>query len=375
MFWKKTGKFWKPGLRETGSKKLSGLPQMSCLLLGALCLSGLWACRGAGEKRAEEECCLLYGNRGYVIAEESNQENPSGAEQAEEFCRKVQEGEHGGMTLAVLSQDAASEGKAFTKYECRTQGGKVNVRERYFAWMGQSLGKWEERSLVEYEADFWEYTEGYLFFGRSLMPGYDGPSYCRALRLEALEDQALFWNRAYILPTGYGGNNLFLENWDGEDYGEMNFYDLFDAWYPCVYGKPLPYTADENCNIETVYRIPAKEFEAVIQAYLVVDREVLRENAGYFPEDHTYEYRPRGLYGCWQTDIFPEVTDGRENEDGTLTLTVRAVDPGERKAAVFTHETVVRPLEGGGFQYVSNRVLSMEEPADPSWYRERRTQD
>ena len=101
----------------------------------------------------------------------------------------------------------------------------------------------------------------------------------------------------------------------------------------------------------------------------------MRENAGYFPEDHTYEYRPRGLYGCWQTDIFPEVTDGRENEDGTLTLTVRAVDPGERKAAVFTHETVVRPLEGGGFQYVSNRVLSMEEPADPSWYRERRTQD
>ena len=32
-------------------------------------------------------------------------------------------------------------------------------------------------------------------------------------------------------------------------------------------------------------------------------------------------------------------------------------------------------MDNGGFQYVSNRVLSREEPADPSWYKARLTEE
>ena len=365
MFWKEIRKFWINGLQKFRLPRKLGF-------LAAFCLAGLWGCRG----ETGPEFGLLWGNRGYVTADGENLGNLAGAAQVEEFCRKMEAGEAAGMTLAVLSKDTVSGREAFTKYECRTRGKKAEVKECYFTREGQAKGGgFKEQSRVEYEAGFWEYTDGYLFFGPASMSGYDGPSGCTALRVEPLEKECLEWSRRYLRPTGYGKNNLFLEDWDEEDYGKIDFSNLFDAWYPLVYQRPFPYPADENCNVGAVYRIPAEEFEAVIQSHLSIDRETLREKAGYFPENPTYEYRPRGLYDCHQTDLFPEVTAGRENKDGTITLTVRAVDPGEHKAAAFTHETVVRPLDNGGFQYVSNRVLSREEPADPSWYKARLTEE
>ncbi len=54
--------------------------------------------------------------------------------------------------------------------------------------------------------------------------------------------------------------------------------------------------------------------------------------------------------------------------DGTLQLTVDAIWQEERLDKAFTHEVTVRPRSGGGFEYVSNRVLSRAEGVDFSWY-------
>ena len=65
--------------------------------------------------------------------------------------------------------------------------------------------------------------------------------------------------------------------------------------------------------------------------------------------------------------IYPEVTAYRYNGDGTLTLTVHAVYPYGGTSRAVIHEVVIRPLENGGVQYVSNHILSAEEE-DFIWY-------
>lgn len=79
------------------------------------------------------------------------------------------------------------------------------------------------------------------------------------------------------------------------------------------------------------------------------------------------------MFDCAATsDVpFPEVVDGRKNEDGTITLTVEAVWPAKSQACVFVHEVTVRPLEDGGFQYVSNHIISQEKCFEPTWYVKR----
>ncbi len=58
---------------------------------------------------------------------------------------------------------------------------------------------------------------------------------------------------------------------------------------------------------------------------------------------------------------YPEVAACEENPDGTIRLTVNAVWPKEHLARAFSHEVVIRLLEDGSFQYVSNHVIPSEK--------------
>ncbi len=55
----------------------------------------------------------------------------------------------------------------------------------------------------------------------------------------------------------------------------------------------------------------------------------------------------------------PEVTEVKENEDGTVTLTVDAVcDTVICDDTVITHELTVRFAEDGSFRYLGNNILN-----------------
>ena len=55
----------------------------------------------------------------------------------------------------------------------------------------------------------------------------------------------------------------------------------------------------------------------------------------------------------------PEVVGIKENDDGTVTLTVEAVcDMVICNDAVITHELTVRFAEDGSFQYLGNEILN-----------------
>ena len=72
---------------------------------------------------------------------------------------------------------------------------------------------------------------------------------------------------------------------------------------------------------------------------------------------------------------YPEVVEYTENNDGTITLTANVVFPYEGNSKVYAHEVVVRPMEGGGVQYVSNRIIPSEYNNDETWHTPRLTEE
>ena len=298
-----------------------------------------------------------------------------GSEQVLRFCRSVEEAQDDKLTIIAVTGSGG-----FIKYDLHTAEGAVNVTREYYQY---SNGILKNLSTVSYPAESWEYTkEGYLLFEGS----YFSESYYvlslsnepehTALRVEPLDETCRELNRQYLLPVGYGGNNLFLTDWSEEDFGNLDFYDLFDRFYPDIYEQPVPFTPDDDLDAGAVYRIPADVFEHVIERHLHIDHEELQRKAAYIPEDQTYEYRPRGFYEVEYPDIpYPEVVSYTENDDGTLALTVNAVYPEENTSRAYTHKTVVRSLDDGGFQYVSNQVIFPEGGCELWWHSDRLTED
>lgn len=311
------------------------------------------------------------GENGYAAASGDNQVDMAGAEQVLEFVRAVEEKESGKLTIVVAME------MGFRKFDLETKDGDVAVVRSYYQYDREGI--LQERGTVSYPADFWEYTpEGYLIFaGKSLLPEnfvmtFSATEEHTALRVLPLEESCRELNRKYLLPVGYERNNMFLCSWSGEEYGDLDFYDAFDRFYPILRGRPHPYGAEGSPGEESAYWIPEDEFESVITAFFDIDPETLRRKTEYSPEQAAYKYRPRGFHEAEYPDVpYPEVVGCRENGDGTITLTVNAVYPHDDTSRAFTHETVIRPLDGERFQYVSNRMLSEEREYDAWWHSDR----
>ena len=315
------------------------------------------------------------GENGYVAVDSGNQIDMTQAEQAFDFCKAVDKKEMEELTIIVVME------MGVRKFDLRTEDGNVNIVRGYYQYdQNSSL---QHRSTVSYPADFWQYTEeGYLIFEGScfldesyILTLSDTPEHTM-LRILPLDEKCREYNRKYILPVGYEQNNLFLCNWSEDDFGDLDFYDLFDRFYPMMHSQPVPYMADENLGVGAVYQVPEGLFEKVIRAYFNMDRETLRSKTTYISELAAYEYRPRGFYEVEYPDIaYPEVVSYTENEDGTVTLYINAVYPNGNMSKEFSHTTVIRPLSEDSFQYVSNEITLPEGYHDIWWHSNRLTEE
>lgn len=312
-----------------------------------------------------------FGANGYPAVESKNQIDMAGAEQVIQFCQKTDTGEEAEITILAVRDEGG-----FISYDLQTSGGSVDVVRTYYMYEDEKLQK---ASTGSYTAEDWQYTEdGYLMFSGTW---FSEELY--ALTLSETEEQVAFrvkpldetcreLNRKYLLPIGYEENNMFLTDWNEADFKALNFYDVYDRFYPCVKGQPVPYVMDENLGVGASYQIPAEEFEAVIRTYFNIDRDTLRSKTIYNAEDDCYEYRPRGFYEVEYPEYpYSEVVAFEENGDGTITLTVHVVFPYMGSSNVYTHEVVVRPLEDEGVQYVSNRVTDAAEHFTAKWHTPR----
>ena len=315
------------------------------------------------------------GENGYVAVDSENQVDMAGAEQVMEFCKAVNEKKSATLTIIVIKD------LGFRKFDLKTEDGSVNIVRGYYQY--DQNGCLQNRDTVSYPADIWWYTEeGYLIFEGSYFSDENfvltlsDASEHTALRVLPLDETCRELNRKYILPVGYEQNNIFLTDWNEEDFGELDFYDIFDNFYPFLYGKAVPYVADDNLGVGATYQIPEDVFENVITAHFKIDRETLRRKTTYFLDDATYGYRPRGFYEVEYPDIpYPEVVSYTENEDGTITLIVNAVYPNGNTSVAYSHRTVIRPMDGDHFQYVSNQMLSSEDERVTWWHSDRLTKE
>ena len=402
MLLKKTAWFWKSGLAAISFMLIvsvsgcSDTPQEETAVVETISEVQL-----SGQKDEEEtekmiECCLeLYekaaeenkiddletirsivnclGENGYPAVDSRNQINMTEPEKVVEFCEKVDAQEEAEITIIEVSYLGG-----FVKYDLKTKDGNVDVVRSYYKYEN---GNMKREVTGSYQTEYWNYTEdGYLMFSgvwfseELYVLTLSGAEEHTALRVQPLDETYRELSRKYLLPIGFEQNNMFIVDWSEDDFGELNFYDMFDLLYPKVYGTNIPYVADDNLGVGAVYRIPKEEFESVIMTYFNIDSETLQSKTVYYSEDSTYEYKPRGFEEVEYPEYpYSEVIGFTENSDGTLTLTANVVFPYMGDSKVYAHEVVVRPLENGGVQYVSNRIISSEDNYRETWHTPRLT--
>lgn len=305
------------------------------------------------------------GSSGYAAVDRDDQINMVNHEQVEDFCKSADEESEDSVTIISLLEEGD-----FVRYDMVTKNGEIDVIV--------SALRWEENEpqvcyYQEFTAHSWKYTEkGYFFVEEYHPSGYDGAPGELAFRVKPLDQTCRELNRKYVYPVGYERNKLLIADWNEQDYSELDFYDLYERLYYIKYGTYVPYEAYEGAE----YEVPEQEFEGVLQSYFQIEREQIATNTVYEPNERVYRYRPRGFkdaelpYGP-----YPEVMSYEKQEDGTIRLFIEAVWERKMTDHAVTSELVVRPLEDGNFQYVSNQVTGWDDTLDIPWYMPRLTDE
>ena len=313
------------------------------------------------------------GENGYSAVDSRNQINMTEPEKVVEFCEKVDAQEEAEITIIEVSYLGG-----FVKYDLKTKDGNVDVVRSYYKYEN---GNMKREVIGNYQAEYWNYTEeGYLMFSgvwfsvELYVLTLSGAEEHTALRVQPLDETYRELSRKYLNPISFERNNMFIVDWSEEDFGDLNFYDMYDILYPKVNGQYAPYVADDNLSVSAVYQIPKEEFESVIMKYFNIDSETLQSKTIYDSENLTYEYKPRGFEEVEYPEYpYSEVVGFTENNDGTITLTANVVFPYAGDSKVYAHEVVVRPLENGRVQYVSNRIIPSEDNYRETWHTPRLT--
>ena len=313
------------------------------------------------------------GENGYSAVDSRNQINMTEPEKVVEFCEKVDAQEEAEITILEVSYLGG-----FVKYDLHTKDGNVDVVRSYYKYENGDI---QREDTGSYQAEYWNYTEeGYrmlsgVWFSEELyVLTLSGAEEHTALRVQPLDETYRELSRKYLCPISFEQNNMFIVDWCEDDFGDLNFYDMYDILYPKVNGQYVPYVADDNLAVSAVYRIPKEEFESVIMKYFNIDSETLQSKTVYYSEDSTYEYKPRGFEEVEYPEYpYSEVVGFSENSDGTITLTANVVFPYAGDSKVYAHEVVVRPLEDGGVQYVSNRIIPSKDNYRETWHTPRLT--
>lgn len=205
----------------------------------------------------------------------------------------------------------------------------------------------------------WQYTEKGWFGYELCVPEppevteiVDGSC---MIRVKPMSDECRELSEKCVLSLGYQGNNLLCSNWDTGSMENLDYNGMYEYLYQMKY-------QDRFHSEDYPDGIPAEEFETVIMEYLPITAEQIREWAVFDEEHQTYAWARLGCMNYTPTFFgtsLPEVVGVKENEDGTVTLTVEAVcDMVICNDAVIRHELTVRFTGDGKFQYLGNKILN-----------------
>lgn len=309
------------------------------------------------------------GVNGYISIDSENKVNMTNADQMKQFINAHKSGEQAQIhVLQVLYSGGLN------YIEINTDKGRAGVSQIYYLFQDNRLS---EHSRNEFEADYFEYTdEGYLLieghwdsFQNYVLSLSDEEAHI-ALRVEPLDEKCRELCAKYITPISYGLNNVFITEWNEDNYSELDFNDIFDKFYAETYAKIFPYTMNEDYSVTNEYEISSEEFETVVFRHFKVTSEDLHMLLNYDDNSDVYIYRPRGFEEHDYAEVpYPEVVAYEENNDGSMTLTVNAVYPTDNSSKLFSHRVTVSDL-GDSIYYLSNEIIGDEKP-DCWWHSER----
>ena len=194
----------------------------------------------------------------------------------------------------------------------------------------------------------------------------DDPHYINygVIRLERVDPVLYDLTQKYISPVGYRMVNLFLCDWQENNWGELSFSDLFEYCYEMNTGSPLSWDNFSFQHNPTRAKIPAQLFENTICPYFDISLTEFRNRCRFIETEDCYFWRP--VHGndltVWEYPVFdPQVVSYKENSEKTMILTVQVASAEKKTDCLFRHEVTIRLLEENQFQYVANRVTYVGE--------------
>ena len=270
----------------------------------------------------------------------------------EQFLKSAEQEEKGSVILYEADTDGG-----ITRKEYSYDGKEMSVMSAKMIWSEDTEPVLTYISLSKIKE--WAYTENGNFCYELCVPEppevteiVDGSC---IIRVKPLSEECREYSKKYVSTFGYQGNNLLCSNWNAEDMQGLDYNGLYEYFYQMKYGEK--FNSEDYPN-----GIPKEEFESLIMEYLPITAEQIRDYVVFDEEKQTYYWVRLGCFNYAPTFFgtsLPEVVDIKENEDGTVTLTVEAVcDMVICDDAVITHELTVRFAEDGRFQYLGNEILN-----------------
>lgn len=265
-----------------------------------------------------------------------------------------------------LNAAIAGRGGSAVVYEIHSDGG---IGRHKYSYDGKDMyvlsakAAWsDDKPVITYisytRIKEWKFTDKGYFCYELCVPEYpevseivDGSC---MVRVKPITEENREMSEKCVLGLAYQGNNLLCSDWDADHMECLDYNGMYEYLYAMKYQEQFP-------SEDYPDGIPKDEFERLIMEYLPVTAEEIQSYAVFDEEKQTYAWVRLGCFNYAPTYFgtsFPEVTDIRENEDGTVTFTVDAVCSMILcNDAVITHELTVRFSEDGGFQYLGNKIL------------------
>ena len=290
----------------------------------------------SAEQRKAVVHCL--GRQGLVsVSDDINMEN---GQQVEAFYDIYASGGDAMVTVFEVYREGDLCAKTFISRDGKTQSYYVLVGWREGGVpriKGDGTHDLEEMRLTE--KGYFIYTNTVTAMHGSLRDYY---------RVKPLSDSCRNLTDRYLYGLSFVNYSLLAADWDA---------DTVEAVLePCMF-EDLYRAFTRESFVPENGRIPAQTYEQVMTTCLPVTVEQLREHCGYDGETDSYEYE---MIFSRQFPPFGEVVDYREQEDGTLILTVDVVWIDRNSDQAFTDQIVVQPFADGTFRYLSNSVEEKE---------------
>ena len=300
---------------------------------------------------ALENMADVLANIGYLVRIDGIYSNIKNEEILEGFLIDAKEGKQGSTVLYELRT-----GGAVARYEYSFDGSDMYVLSSGMEIETDGARRHTYCSYTRLKT--WRYTDTGWFCYELCAPEYpevteivDGSV---LIRVKSISEEFGQASERYVLGIGYQGNNILCSNWDIDSLDELDYTGMYEYLYAMDNGKRF-------CLDKDADGIPADEFEGLIMNYIPTSQEIIRRSAAFDKEKEEYYWVRLGCMNYSPTYFgtsYPEVVDIKENDDGTVTLTVNAVcEMVLNDEAIITHELTIKENEDGSFMFMGNKIL------------------